>query len=101
MRGSNGQQTLSGERGWWWHNDIEWPTTNPNQWLYLGVDYGRLSGERQPHPFNELGGVVLGLKGFKGRLRYDVILLGRPFEAPDSIKQQDYDIHFSLSWVYE
>ncbi|HGO7963695.1 TPA: ShlB/FhaC/HecB family hemolysin secretion/activation protein, partial [Neisseria meningitidis] len=44
VRGFDGEQSLSGERGFYWQNTLGWHF-HPRHQFYLGADYGRVSGE--------------------------------------------------------
>jgi len=44
VRGFDGERTLDASEGWYVRNDIAWSTPLPSQELYLGADYGQVSG---------------------------------------------------------
>jgi hemolysin activation/secretion protein len=87
VRGFNGENTLSAERGWLLRNDLGIPLGNSRQELYLGIDYGHVSGRsadllRGMH----LSGGVLGLRGVYKGLQYD-LFVGTPLSEPDGFEE--------------
>ena len=68
VRGFDGDQTLSAERGWYWRNTFTFPAGHwPFAW-YAGADTGRVYGPGTAYnPANtSLSGVFFGLRGSNG-----------------------------------
>lgn len=101
VRGFDGERTLSSDNGWTLKNTLTWQTPIPQQSLYIGVDYGHVSG----HNKNELMGQQLagGVIGIQGRLplriSYD-LSVGTPFSKPDGFKTNNATFAFSLNSNY-
>jgi len=99
VRGFDGELSLSGERGWLLRNDLSL-ALGGGQELYLGVDYGRVSGpSTQWQLGDELAGTVLGLRGGHGRLNWD-LFVGAPLHEPDGFAVAYTTTGFSLGWAY-
>lgn len=97
VRGFDGENTLSAERGWLWRNDVGWTVPRLGQELYLGVDYGEVSG---PSVLNLAGrrlmGAVVGLRGGYRQVSYDVFA-GAPVSKPNRFQTARSVAGFSLS----
>jgi hemolysin activation/secretion protein len=86
VRGFDAKASLAAEKGILLQNTLNWTVPKIDADMYLGVDYGRVSG---PATENLVGtslmGAVLGLRGsFKG-LSYD-IFVGRPLRKPSELE---------------
>ncbi|MCS6067191.1 ShlB/FhaC/HecB family hemolysin secretion/activation protein [Klebsiella variicola subsp. variicola] len=44
VRGFDGENSLSGNQGWYWRNDFIWDLPTHERQFYLGADVGRLIG---------------------------------------------------------
>jgi hemolysin activation/secretion protein len=67
VRGFDGEQILSAERGFYWRNDLAMPLGRGGHALYVGVDYGQLYGpSSQRLRGTRLAGAVLGVRGVAG-----------------------------------
>lgn len=44
VRGFDGENSLSGNQGWYWRNDFIWDLATHERQFYLGADIGRLIG---------------------------------------------------------
>ncbi len=99
IRGTDGENTLSGERGWLIRNDVELQTPYPNQWLYVGLDYGYINSNTEDLPRDWLAGSAIGVKGFYRKVSYDVSLVA-PINAPEGFDIDRPAIFFSLAWQY-
>lgn len=100
VRGFNGELALSGERGWFWRNDLAWNYTPMHQ-IYLGFDAGHVSGLSTQYLSGKtlIGGVV-GLKGQfnkRGKWFYDVFL-GRPLKQPKGFNADSAVFGFNLNY---
>ncbi|MGY0556781.1 MULTISPECIES: ShlB/FhaC/HecB family hemolysin secretion/activation protein [unclassified Lysobacter] len=99
VRGFNGELSLSGERGWRLRNDLGL-ALGAGQELYLGVDYGHVSGpSTQWQLGDDLAGAVVGLRGGHGRLNWD-LFVGSPLHEPDGFAAAYTTTGFSLGWAY-
>ncbi|GBG14019.1 ABC transporter substrate-binding protein [Novimethylophilus kurashikiensis] len=64
VRGFDGENTLSAERGWLVRNDLGLALGQSGQEIYIGIDYGQVSGpSAQLLVGKRLAGAVLGLRG--------------------------------------
>ncbi len=86
VRGFDGENTLSAERGWLLRNDLGIPLGNSRQEFYLGLDYGHVSGHSADLLLGtHLTGGVLGLRGAYKGLQYD-LFAGAPISKPDGFQ---------------
>lgn len=99
VRGTDGETTISGERGWLIRNDVELKTAFPNQWLYAGLDYGYTNSSTEDLPRNWLAGSAIGVKGVYRKLSYDLSLVA-PINEPEGVQIDRPAIFFALSWQY-
>ncbi|UNK63203.1 ShlB/FhaC/HecB family hemolysin secretion/activation protein [Buttiauxella ferragutiae] len=100
VRGFDGERTLTASHGWYVRNDIAWLTPLPAQELYLGADYGEVSGTGSETLVGKhLAGGVMGLRGQYLRASYD-LFAGIPLSKPDGFKTDPVTTGFSLSWSY-
>ena len=105
VRGFDGEQVLSAERGWLLHNDFGYSLDTllgqSGHELYIGLDAGRVSGgtTANPLPGNYLIGVVLGLRGGYKQFSYDVFV-GQPLTKPDNFPTADHAAGFDVSVVF-
>ncbi|EBK1958134.1 ShlB/FhaC/HecB family hemolysin secretion/activation protein [Salmonella enterica] len=100
VRGFDGERTLTADNGWYSRNELAWQTPLPQQELYLGVDYGAVSGHgAQWLPGRHLAGGVLGLRGSAGitGVSYD-LFVGSPLSKPDGFKTSPVTSGFQVSW---
>lgn len=82
VRGYSGDNNLSAEKGFYVRNTVELPTS-PINTVYLGVDYGKVSGHYSSELLGqELAGGVIGVKGQYQNISYN--LFGAyPFSKPE------------------
>jgi len=81
VRGFDGEQTLSAEKGLLIRQELAVPIFKKHQ-LYAGLDYGRVSGSATEYLLGkELAGSALGLRGGISHLQYDVFV-GWPVYKP-------------------
>lgn len=101
VRGFDGERTLSSDSGWTVKNTLTWQTPIPQQALYLGVDYGHVSGHNKNWlTGRHLAGGAIGLQGaLPWRIGYD-LSVGTPFSKPDGFKTDNATLAFSLNWAY-
>lgn len=97
VRGFDGENLLSADRGWLIRNDLGLALGGSGQALYLGADYGEVSGPSSAFLAGKrLAGVVLGLRGGYKRLAYD-IFAGRPLRKPEGFKTAETTTGFNLN----
>jgi hemolysin activation/secretion protein len=99
IRGFNGENTLSAERGWLIRNELAMPLANTRHSLYLGADYGHVSGQSAQYLLGtHLFGAVVGLRGSYNRLQYD-LFVGGPLAKPEGFKASTI-AGFNLSYQF-
>ncbi|EII5450019.1 ShlB/FhaC/HecB family hemolysin secretion/activation protein [Salmonella enterica] len=104
VRGFDGERTLSATNGWTVQNTLAWRTPVPAQELYLGADYGEVSGNSTTLSNltgRHLAGSVLGLRGAipSAGVSYDQFV-GLPLSKPAGFRTDPVTSGFSLSWNY-
>ncbi|HWV14977.1 MAG TPA: ShlB/FhaC/HecB family hemolysin secretion/activation protein [Cellvibrio sp.] len=100
VRGFDGESTLLAERGWLLRNDMGWRIFQTGQQLYMGIDYGSVSGPSSESLVGtHLSGAVLGLRGGYKSLSYD-IFIGQPLEKPAGFRTSANVTGFSANWAY-
>ncbi|MGP2518213.1 ShlB/FhaC/HecB family hemolysin secretion/activation protein [Yersinia sp. 2545 StPb PI] len=100
VRGFDGERTLNADRGWTVRNDLGWYTPLPGHELYVGVDYGEVSGRSDPYLLgHHLAGSVVGVRGTVLNTRYD-LFAGKPLSKPDGFKADSVTVGFNLNWQY-
>lgn len=100
VRGFDGERTLSADNGWTVRNELGWFTPLPGQQIYLGVDYGEVSGHSSPWlTGNHLAGGVIGLRGQLSGAGYDVFA-GLPLSKPQGFTTDPVTFGFNLNWQY-
>ena len=80
VRGFDGEQMLSGEKGLLWRNEIAWNVFSRGH--ELAADYGRVDGPNTRYLVgHQLAGSALGVRGaLWGRFSYD-LFAGVPLQA--------------------
>ncbi|MDT3705798.1 MAG: ShlB/FhaC/HecB family hemolysin secretion/activation protein [Thiobacillus sp.] len=97
VRGFDGENLLSADRGWLIRNDLGLSLGGSGQALYLGTDYGEVSGPSSALLAGKrLAGMVLGLRGGYKRLGYD-IFAGQPLSKPEGFKTANTTTGFNLN----
>ncbi len=100
VRGFDGENTLMAERGLLIRNDLGWMLGQSGQELYLGLDYGQVSGASSDDLVGKrLAGGVVGLRGGYLGGSYD-LFVGEPLSKPDGFKTADVVTGFMLSWTF-
>ncbi|VBB09343.1 polypeptide-transport-associated shlb-type [Lucifera butyrica] len=95
VRGFDGEQTLSGETGWYWRNELSFPQANSGE-FYLGLDCGHVYGPTSAlSPGRFLLGSVLGVRGNWQGAQYDVFL-GFPLRKPAALETASPTLGFQL-----
>jgi hemolysin activation/secretion protein len=82
VRGFDGEETLTAERGWYTRNDLGVTLPRVHQELYVAVDYGRVAGPSSAKlPGIILTGAAAGLRGGWRFVSYEVFA-GIPLRKP-------------------
>ncbi|WP_110953625.1 ShlB/FhaC/HecB family hemolysin secretion/activation protein [Anaerosinus massiliensis] len=85
VRGFDGEQTLSAEKGLIIRNEIRLPISKTSQ-IYTALDYGKVAGPSTEYLLGkELWGTALGIRGKIKDTQYDVFI-GWPVKKPDGFK---------------
>lgn len=96
VRGFDGESSLLAERGWLLRNDLGLALPAIGAQVYLGVDYGQVSGPSARWlQGTHLAGAALGLRGGLGKLSYD-FFVGRPISKPQHFRTASTTAGFSL-----
>ncbi|WVD66651.1 ShlB/FhaC/HecB family hemolysin secretion/activation protein [Orbus sturtevantii] len=99
VRGFDGELSLSADNGWYVRNELSWATPT-RQELYLGLDYGEVSGANSGYLLgNKLAGGALGVRGNVYGFSYDTFL-GTPLYKPQGFKTDDVTLGFTINWNY-
>lgn len=102
IRGFDGDQSLSGERGFYWQNTLAW-YFHPRHQFYLGVDTGHISGESTQYMTRKgLTGATIGFKGSQkigGNLYYN-LFMGKPLHKPEGFKTAKTTYGFSANYNF-
>ena len=100
VRGFDGESALLGERGWLVRNDFGWMVGRAGQELYLGVDYGEVSGpSTQQLIGTRLTGAVVGVRGAYKHFTWDAFV-GRPIRKPHGFKTASTTAGCNVTWSY-
>lgn len=96
VRGFSGDNNLSAENGFYIRNTVELPTSPINK-VYLGVDYGKVSGHYSSELLGqELAGAVIGVKGNYQHIYYNVFG-AYPLSKPDGFRVPNKLFGFQLN----
>lgn len=98
VRGFDGEQMLSGEKGLLWRNEIGWNLFSRGHELYLAADYGRVAGPGTRYLVgHQLAGSALGVRGsLLGRFSYD-LFAGVPLYKPAGFHTSGATAGFSIN----
>lgn len=98
VRGFDGENVLSAERGWLLRNDLALGLGSSGQELYIGLDYGEVDGpSAESLAGKRLAGGVLGLRGGFKSFSYD-LFIGQPYKKPKHFQTANTTAGFNLSW---
>lgn len=100
VRGFDGEQLLSGEKGLLWRNEIAWNVFSRGHELYLAADYGRVDGPGTRNLVgHQLVGSALGVRGaLWGKFSYD-LFAGIPLYKPVGFHTSGATTGFSVNLV--
>ena len=97
VRGFDGVNVLSAERGMLLRNEISSPL--PAGWnlsAFIGIDYGHVDGPSSDNlAGKQLAGTVMGLRGARSHLSYE-LFVGTPLEKPQGFRTASTTAGFSL-----
>lgn len=98
VRGFDGEQMLSGEKGLLWRNELAWNVLSRGQELYLALDYGRVDGPGTRYlAGHQLMGSAIGVRGAMWkRFSYD-LFAGMPLVKPDNFHTSGATAGFSVN----
>lgn len=100
VRGFDGENLLSADRGWLIRNDLGLALWQTGQELYLGIDHGEVAGQSSESLIGtRLSGGVLGLRGGYKGLTYD-LFIGQPLDKPDGFNAVSTVAGFNLNWSF-
>lgn len=100
VRGFDGEQILSADRGWLTRNDLGLALGQTGQEAYVGVDYGEVGGQSSKYLIGtHLAGYVLGLRGGYRGVSYDVFV-GQPISKPKGFDTASTTGGFNLTWSF-
>lgn len=98
VRGFDGENTLSADRGWLIRNDLGWALGGTGQELYLGLDHGEVAGPASKYLVGtSLTGAVLGMRGGRWGASYD-LFVGWPLAKPEGFATDARTYGFNLNW---
>jgi hemolysin activation/secretion protein len=97
VRGFDGENTLLGDRGWFFRNDLSISLGNSQQSLYVGLDYGEVSAPSDLQLIGtHLAGAALGVRGGYLGVFYD-LSFSRPLSQPDEFVSDGFVTYFSIN----
>lgn len=98
VRGFDGEQMLSGEKGAVWRNELAWNLRSSGHELYWGMDYGSVAGPGARYlAGRQLAGSALGVRGtLWNRVSYD-LFAALPLIKPDSFHTPGLSGGFSFN----
>jgi len=100
VRGFDGENLLSADRGWLLRNDLGWQLGQSGQELYLGIDHGRVGGQSAKFLIGrELTGAAIGLRGGYRQLNWD-LFVGAPLDKPRGFQAPRRTAGFNFSFSY-
>jgi hemolysin activation/secretion protein len=100
VRGFDGENILSAERGFTLRNELSAALGNTGQSLYLGADYGEVAGPSSPTLAGQrLAGAVIGVRGGYGAVSYDGFV-GQPIERPNAFPTDKRVVGFNFRWSF-
>ncbi|NIE75376.1 ShlB/FhaC/HecB family hemolysin secretion/activation protein [Pantoea sp. Ap-967] len=97
VRGFDGENILSADRGWTLSNELGLALGNSGQELYAGVDYGEVGGNSADYLVGRrLAGAVVGVRGAYRNLSYDWSW-GTPLKKPDGFETANFTSAFTVA----
>ena len=100
MRGFDGENSLTGNSGWFLSNTVNLHLPQWDQRLYTGIDYGRIiSRADNAEEGKQLAGGVLGLRGERWGVGYH-LFAGTPLWKPAGYQTDTITLGFNVQWEY-
>ncbi len=100
VRGFDGQWTLAADNGWYISNEVAWKVPSRPYELYLGIDYGEVSGGGSELLLGtKLAGGVIGMRGDWKDVNYH-LFAGAPITKPKGFITDHVTAGFDLSWQF-
>lgn len=100
VRGFDGENILSADRGWTLRNEVGLSLGQTGQELYAGIDYGEVSGQASEFLIGQrLAGAVVGIRGGYKGLSYDWSF-GTPLKKPDGFETANVTSAFNVIWSF-
>ncbi|AIZ34666.1 ShlB/FhaC/HecB family hemolysin secretion/activation protein [Pseudomonas sp. K1(2024)] len=97
VRGFDGENILSGDRGWTLSNELGLALGNSGQEAYAGIDYGEVGGNAADYLVGRrLAGAVVGVRGGYRNLTYDWSW-GTPLKKPDGFDTAHFTSAFTVA----
>lgn len=100
VRGFDGESVFSGDSGILLRNEVSTLLGQTPYSLYMGLDWGRVSGQSTQQLGNELAGAVVGLRSQwkAGPVQSSIdLFLGQPLDRPDGFRTASHDYGFSFN----
>ncbi len=95
------EQSLSGNRGGYWRNEINKDIANTaiGQLRFIGaLDYGFIGSDKYHVEHNTLAGGAIGLSFTGNSLFYTQFLLSKPLHYPSQLKPDNWSTYWSVSF---
>lgn len=100
VRGFDGENILSADRGWTVRNEVGLALGQTGQELYTGIDYGQVSGQASEYLIGKrLAGAVVGVRGGYKGLSYDWSV-GTPLKKPDGFETANVTSAFTIIYSF-
>ncbi|MFI8414929.1 ShlB/FhaC/HecB family hemolysin secretion/activation protein [Serratia sp. NPDC078593] len=100
VRGFDGEYNLMADRGFYLRNDLNLNLPRWNSQVYLGMDYGQVSGGgSETWSGKRMAGSVIGLRGAKWGLGYDAFV-GTPLSKPENFHTSSLNAGFTVQWQF-
>lgn len=95
------EQSLSGNRGGYWRNEINKDIANTaiGQLRFIGaLDYGFISSDKYEVEHSTLAGGAVGLSFIGNSLFYSQFLISKPLHYPSQLKPDNWSTYWSVSF---
>lgn len=100
VRGFDGETSLLGDRGGLMRNDVGLALGESGAELYVGIDYGQVSGVAAEHLLgHHLVGGAVGLRGVIRGLNYD-FFVGAPIRRPEGYRTARTTVGLNLNYSF-
>ncbi|MGN7789333.1 ShlB/FhaC/HecB family hemolysin secretion/activation protein [Enterobacter sp. 22452] len=100
VRGFDGESSIYADKGWYLRNDVNLNLPKWGMQPYIGADYGEVSGSENDYWSGaHIAGAVIGVRGVKGQLGYD-IFAGTSLAKPSDMHSSPVTLGFSVQWQY-